>query len=282
MQSQGSHRLARMGNRRNGHSWARKEYGGMPVWGLILALFVMLAIAAYTLTHIPASNQSAPVTSSTKSPVEALTQELQRPTAAFIGDSWTEGSQVTPDQRFTTLVAAHFGWRGVNFGEGGTGYVTSGPKEFPDRKAIPDRMASVVNEKPSVIIFAAGINDSEKGYSDQQVRDAINTSLSEARDGAPSASIYVIGPFWDNGYPIKDVLRIRDIARDAASSSQLPFIDPLEGKWITGSNDGSVAGNQSEYIGQDGAHPNAAGQAWIAEQMIAALADAGATPYVSE
>lgn len=71
---------------------------------------------------------------------------------------------------------------------------------------------------------------------------------------------------------------MNQIIAEEAAARGLTFVSPVDGQWITGSNDGTDPGNRVEYIGEDGTHPTVAGQAWIAEQLIASLTAAGVTP----
>lgn len=200
-------------------------------------------------------------------------------TAVFLGDSFTEASQVEDDQSFVSIVSEHFGWRADNRGQGGTGYLNGGPEQFPERDVMANRVQEVVTAAPEVVVVAAGINDQQLVTGDGAAfRAAVQATLQPLRVGLPEASIYVVGPFWPNGYPNERVLLMNEIVAEEAAALELPFVDPVGGQWITGSNDGADPGNRVEYIGEDGTHPTAAGQAWIAEQMIASLTAAGVAP----
>lgn len=212
------------------------------------------------------------VASYTAPPLEAT-----RTHVAFLGDSYTEASQVKQAESFVYLLGQQYGWATANDGSGGTGYVNPGP-QGSGRYSLPNRVKQVVGQDPAIVFVSAGINDAGRNYSDGQLTKAIDLTLDGLQDGLPKARIVVIGPWWPNGFPTADAKRIDGLTKVAADERGLDFIDPIADRWITGSNDGTVAGNRSRYIGPDGTHPNAAGQAYLADKIAAALTTIGIKP----
>lgn len=247
------------------------QYVGLAVVG---AVVLGLTVAALQPRTAPVSASDRPALTAEDFATEANDGP---PTAVFLGDSYTEAGQVVSNESFPVLVAQHFGWNGVNLGEGGTGYLAEGPVEFPDRAPFPDRVAAIVASDPDVVIVAGGINDQELITDDGTAfRAAVAATLDPLRAGLPNAEIYVVGPFWPNGYPVENITLANQIISEEAAARGLPFIDPVGGQWITGTNDGSEPGNRVDYIGPDGTHPTAAGHAWIAQRLIESLTAAGA------
>jgi lysophospholipase L1-like esterase len=193
-------------------------------------------------------------------------------TAVFFGDSWTEGTGAdSPDRGWAPQVAQAEGWSIINTGQGGTGYVTDGPPESPERAPLPDRVADVVARDPEIVLVAAGINDAGRGYSNQQVTDAVEATLRPLTEQLPDARVLVIGPWWNNGEPTKSASTVNEIVQQVAADLGLPFVSPMAEKWITGSNDGTVLGNRVQYIGPDNAHPSQAGHDYLAGKVEAWL-----------
>lgn len=197
------------------------------------------------------------------------------PLAVFLGDSFVEGSQVSLPERFPFLLGATKGWQVDSRGEGGTGYVTDGPAEYPERSPFPGRVQGVIDAKPDIVIVAGGLNDTGPGYGDQQLTDAITNTLSPLRLALPDAQIVVVGPLWPNGFPPDSAIQVRDRMSAVASSLDLQFIDPIAELWFTGSRDGTTTpGNRTQFILADGTHPNAAGHRYIAERLAADIGSA--------
>jgi lysophospholipase L1-like esterase len=78
----------------------------------------------------------------------------------------------------------------------------------------------------------------------------------------------VVGPFWVDGNPPKDVLDIRDRVRAEAAERSVLFIDPIAEQWVTSENQGQITG-------PDGTHPTQYGHQQIADRLAADLAAAG-------
>jgi lysophospholipase L1-like esterase len=202
------------------------------------------------------------------------------PRAAFIGDSFTEASQVLPAQSFVALVAKRFHWQPVNLGQGGTGYVEPGPPGL-GRAPLPDRAARIGATRADYVVVAAGINDANRHYPASRIEAAVARTLDTIRRQLPRATVIVVGPFWPNGYPIPEIDQIDQEVKQAALARHLPFVDPIGERWITGTNDGLVKGNRSRYIGPDGTHPTVAGQAYIARRIEQDLTRLGIRPWVA-
>lgn len=190
------------------------------------------------------------------------------PRAVFLGDSFTEASQVPTGRGFPDLVAQKFHWAAVNAGEGATGYVEKSAVE--GNTSFPGRVNGVLDALPDWVFVAGGINDSSGGYSDAQVSSAARATLTPLAQALPKRRVVVVGPFWPNGRPVDAVLRVRDDVRREADRLGLTFLDPIAEHWITD-------GNRGAMIGPDGTHPTVAGQALIAARIEEDLVRLGLT-----
>ncbi|MGY1631572.1 SGNH/GDSL hydrolase family protein [Geodermatophilus sp. SYSU D01186] len=197
------------------------------------------------------------------------------PIAVVMGDSWAEGSGAEyPGGGFAEQVAQAEGWRLINASQGGTGYVTDGPENYPKRAPLPERVPDVVAQQPDVVIVAAGLNDADRGYTTEQLTTAVQATLEPLRDQLPDALIFIVGPFWPNEEPIESALQVDAVVQDVTEELGLPFVSPIQERWITGSNEGTPLGNRAQYIGTGvaGTHPTQAGHDYLADRIEDALA----------
>src|SRR4051794_11312013 len=110
-----------MGAFRIRRRWRRRltrEYWGAPAWliALVPLVLVMLVTALILAT---ANRREVGGTAFTAPPSTPSDERV----AAFVGDSYSQGRGASrPEKRWVTLAAAEEGWRGENFGRGGTGY----------------------------------------------------------------------------------------------------------------------------------------------------------------
>lgn len=241
--------------------------GGLPIWIAGVLTVVLIGVGALAVSRL----DSSPNASSTYTPSGLIGVEEKPPYAIWLGDSFTEASQVVEDEKYPTIVSTYFGWNYANDGEGGTGYVTDGPDNFPEREPITGHIANVVARDPEYVFVAAGLNDLNRGYTSEQIREAVHNSLTGLDAGLPNAQIFVVGPYWPRGDAIPEAYTVRDIVREEADALGLPFLDPIDGEWVN---------RDPALIGEDGTHPTTEGQAAIADAIIADLVSRGIEPWV--
>lgn len=255
----------------------RRGRGAFGLWWFWNAVLGILAITTVLLVAFSVMDQQA-IASGARKQSEAFQppplDETGQPVAAFLGDSFTEAGNVKPDQSFVDIVSKYFGYFPTNDGSGGTGYLNPGPA-YLHRSPIPDRVPNVVAQHPALVLVAGGINDAGRSDSDAALSSAIDKTLDGLTAGLPTARIVVVGCWWPNQKPTADAVRINGLLKKAATDRHLGFIDPIGDKWITGTNDANPPGNRAQYIGSDGTHPNAAGQAYIAGRLIDDLRQLG-------
>jgi lysophospholipase L1-like esterase len=245
----------------------------------VVALVVMLPIALNRTA--PASRPSDGEQGASADPTGSVPAETSGATPTdgagatrvlAIGDSYTGGS---PDGG-----QGEAGWPAVLeqrmpgtevevAATGDAGYVTTaGEPTLSDLVAEAD-----LTEVDLVILVgsrfdAAGIAD--------RVSVAAQQAISAVRDRAPDAALVVIGPAWPDAASPAGVRNNRDVIRAAAQAASAPFVDPLNGGWLTGSRG---------LIGADGVHPTDEGHVhladWIQPVVEEALDARAATPTSS-
>ncbi|MEV8023648.1 SGNH/GDSL hydrolase family protein [Microbacterium sp. NPDC080220] len=247
--------IERMGKRRrhrNQDAWWRQQYGGMPVWGLglaVVALAISAAIAVPAALTPPQRSEAAP------RPLPSMYVPAKKPVAVFIGDSYTAGDGLADkvSERWTHLLSTEKGWFEKNYGIGGTGYATVGPIDGAD--TYLDRLSRIA-EDPDIVFVSGGRNDDEGAY---------EPSVAEfftALDAAfPDAKIVAIEPFYDSGPYPERLTRLGELVRGEVTK--------IGGTYVEGVG-GALTGHP-EWILDDGVHPDAEGHRRLAESVAAAV-----------
>lgn len=191
----------------------------------------------------------------------------------FLGDSITEGVLVHPERpgksswpwrgdgrlSYASQTAMKLGaqWRQVGFGRLGV--------TIPGNGGVPVAAESFNwnfegsprdGWQPDIVVVNQGTNDG--GRPGGVFRPAYAQYLATIRKGYPRAIILALRPF--GGYHAEDILA-EVSARAAAGDSRVHYLDTTG--WLT----------REDYT--DGVHPNAAGDAKVAERLAAAV-----KPYV--
>ncbi len=208
----------------------------------------------------PTAKTSAKTTPSASGKATATATPDERQAAVFMGDSYVAGTN-GGGVRWTKLVAAELGWREINLGRAGTGYLTSvtgakakstcGQNECP---SFPDMLPQVVDAAPQVVVLASSSNPTT---------DLTEVSLKLFRDlrkELPEARIIILSPLWRaTAYPasLENLGRILKKNAEQAGVDYVEVGSPLEG--------------HPELISADGVNPNAAGQRALAKAIGAAL-----------
>jgi lysophospholipase L1-like esterase len=188
------------------------------------------------------------------------------PVVMFLGDSYTTGrlGQV-PELTYAADTARTLGWQVILGGYRGTGFVAEGHvrKNFAD--LFDEQLAW--RPSPDLVIVSGGHND--RNHEPEQVAGAARQLLTTIRQTFPDTRLLLMGPLW-GGDPIQKVKDIRDALADVASEQNVPFVDPLKERWITGDRVQGT-GNAPLYILRDGVHPSTAGARYIAGRLVADL-----------
>ncbi|MCZ4518044.1 SGNH/GDSL hydrolase family protein [Rhodococcus ruber] len=177
---------------------------------------------------------------------------VERKSAAFLGDSYTSGSGASTGKGYAWQASQRMCWNRGNFGEGSTGYTNAGP-EGSGKRIYFDRVADVVASSPDVVIVQGSTND----YDEAQVYTESTRTFEALKAALPGTPIYVVGPLM----PPESVPTLVGAARAALIRSTaeqgLPFIDPLAENWVPTDSDNWA----------DGFHPNDTGHTIIADSL---------------
>lgn len=214
----------------------RATAGASPWWaGLVAALALALVACS------PAAPTEPPV-----------------PVALFIGDSYTEGTGLTGtdvQSRWTTVVAGELGWKEVNAGCAGSGYVRRG---LLCNNTFAERIPSVAFTEPDLVVMTGGINDI--GSPPAEAAAAAVATLEALVAAFPEAQIIVIGGVAYSGETPATVTAINQALAMSAAELGVTYLDI-----------GEPLLDDPTRVGIDGLHPSADGHAEIARRVLAEL-----------
>lgn len=247
----------------------RQEYGGAPMWFIAVAVVAILgfgAVGVSAMAQQPTADTSRPM-----QPAPTFTYGTPapaRPVAVFIGDSYTAGAGSTTGAGFVAGIASAQGWKAVNIGKGGTGYITTGEAQDPANaqnacgldycpnygEVIQDAVAA----DPSIVVVSGGRNNSWASAS--LVDEHVTKFFTELRAALPNARIIATSPLWDDDPAPAIMEQIAESVKSAVVAVGGEYVDlgqPLLG--------------DSSLVSSDGVHPNDAGYARIVDAFDAAL-----------
>lgn len=193
--------------------------------------------------------------------------DARRPSALYIGDSYTRGSGLA-EMSYACMAAVRIGWYCSLSALNGTGYISGGPANrflvdpylgmstsFMER--IP-HLAAVY--QPDVVVLDGGRNDELAPVED--VFLAMRATIEEASQVWPTATIVFIRPRYLN--KPSDNLRFSDafIARLQSTAPKVIVIDPLK-KFADI--------DTSTMLAKDKEHPNRQGDLAITSALVESL-----------
>lgn len=187
-------------------------------------------------------------------------------TVVFVGDSYTQGTGASrPESRWTTLVSEAMGWREVNLGRGGTGYLADGDRGC-GREYCPSylqMLPQVLAADPDVVVVSGGLND--RPFTGEPRLEAQVASLYATLTAAlPSSRVIAVGPSAPGR--ISDSLRaIDELVHAMADDYGVQYVNLLDPNPIT-----------PAMVLPDGAHVGDDGHAAIAERVVGTLSSTGA------
>ena len=203
------------------------------------------------------------------------------PRMIVMGDSYTEGTGTSGTLfSWETILGRTLGiWDTWCSGQGGTGYLNSGPSGGNKVPFASRYDTDIAPNNPDIIVFAGGINDNpdiNSSWTPAVLQAAATALYQHALSKNPSAKIYVLGPWQPSAthsYP--PLLGVRSALMAAAAAvPEVKFLDVqpfFTGYGNTSSPHGD--GNSDIYIGADGTHPNPAGHAYIASQLAPMMSE---------
>jgi lysophospholipase L1-like esterase len=201
---------------------------------------------------------------------------------AVLGDSWIEGggTQLT----YVDTVALRLGrLLGVGevypAGQGGTGYVANGgggnKGPYTDSRRLDALVASGVSD---VVVFGSANDDP---LDPPTVGAAVTTVLSRLATDLPSARVHVVLPQPTSATATASAGHVANVAAVRQAAQAAPNVDAIidTTSWLTGTGTAAAPvgdGNRDLFLSSDSVHMTAAGIAYYAQRLAAALA-----PYLT-
>jgi lysophospholipase L1-like esterase len=232
-----------------------------------VAIAALVAVGALGAATTASNSAAGPKPSSTTT----YTYDVNRPTALFIGDSYTQGTGAnSASSKFATIVSESRRWVEQNWARGGTGYLAEpkDPKSACGRRTCPNyrtMLALISVRDPKYVIVSGGRNDTAIDLA--LVDPAIKAFFRSLRTQYPKSRIVVISPLWDSRQPPGALASVAQVVRSNAALVHATYLDIGE----------PLRGHRSWLIA-DGIHPNDRGHAAIAERVIAAMERNGVGP----
>jgi len=191
---------------------------------------------------------------------------------AFYGDSYLEGTTQQTDQIQTIAMmeGALTGAETFRCGQGGTGYTTAGANSSLGTAAFtdPTRLSCLAATNADVVHVLGSFNDGSATTA--AFTAAAKATLATIMTTMANAKLYVWGvQTIGNTVLSQNVLNNTAVASVCASLG-LPFIDMINGGWITGTGTTAAptgSGNADILVGADGVHPSALGFEHLARRM---------------
>ncbi len=216
-----------------------------------------VAAAASSSPAVPTATPTAPATA----PPAGIELPAE-PVVLILGDSYTAGDGAdSPDQGWAYLVANALGYPTNIDGVGGTGFAWGGGAQDElggEYELRLQQIAATPSFVPNVLILQGGQNDAQIP-NPEEVKAATTQTILAARRFWPGVQVVVLGPSAPQ--PLAEELRATNTAvRAGAEAAGAPFVDAIDADWFTTAN--------SPGFDFDGAHPNSAGHAYIAEKFL--------------
>ncbi|MFC7448790.1 SGNH/GDSL hydrolase family protein [Rhodococcus daqingensis] len=240
----------------------------------------LLAFAAVTVIGLavvarPPGGESSAGPRPTMTAQRPSTDPHPSPSALFIGDSYTQGSE-SEELTYACMAAARVRWHCTVAAFPGTGYISGGPANrfdfeyFGESDSFVERIQKLgLIYQPDIVVLDGGRNDRFPPAAD--VFTAMLFTIGEAKRIWPEAEIVFIRPRFladprgDVGF---DDDFMRRLESDPAAAG-VRFVDPIAEAPFAG-------GDTSALLGADGVHPNLTGDRQIGAALAAALAASGA------
>jgi lysophospholipase L1-like esterase len=180
----------------------------------------------------------------------------ERPTVAFVGDSWTVGVGATGMRGYAVLTGERLAWEYHVLGVGGSGYTLPGRGSTFDQ-----RVDRAVDTEADVIVVQGSLN--ERGGVPSALAPAARTTLTHLRaQASPGTEILVVGASYTPGTSRATIDRINEDIAEAAEAAELSFVNPARENWTDPAD---------PTIWNDPDHPNDAGHQLIADRLTPLL-----------
>lgn len=245
-----------MASTRRGHSRLRDPWYVAAVVAL-LASAIGLVWGGYVYATRP-----APSTQGLNITIPAP-REYDYLNVSIIGDSYTDGVGVNSrGLSYSSRAAQSQCWNINRVAQSGTGYTNPGSRADTRPYTEPERIRNALYGEPDLIIVQGSTNDEKR----PGVRAAALDVLSELRRQAPpETEVVAVGPTIPPDTDPAAIRTVRDEVASAAAEAGVPFIDPIERRWLTANG----------VYATDGLHPNDAGHLEFADDLVTALRETG-------
>lgn len=239
------------------------EAESVPASSLVVTPTPAATAASPSATPTPTATATATPTATPAAPQPKIELPAE-PVVLILGDSYTAGDGAgQPDQGWAYVVARELEYPTNVEGLGGTGFAWGGGAQDELDGEYETRLREIAANTafvPNVLILQGGQNDAQIANVDE-VRTATTQTIEAARRFWPGIQVVVLGPSAPQ--PLGEQLRaVNGAVRAGAAAANAPFVDAVEAGWFTAAN--------SPGFDFDGAHPNAAGHAYIAEKFLEA------------
>ena len=242
-------------------------------WYDIAAIALAIAvIAGFAMVFGSSSGRADHPAPSDLHSERSLVASDERPTALFIGDSYTEGASAR-EMSYVCTAATRMGWLCDLAARGGTGYISGGPANrttdeyLGPTTSFSERIAHLaVQYDPDIVVLDGGRNDHFPPRED--VFKAMRQTIADARRAWPDARIvfarprYLAKPGDDLGFDDEFMARLES---DPAAEGVV-FLDPIA----------SFSGTDtSALLSADGIHPNPRGYRELGSALVESLTEHG-------
>jgi len=221
----------------------------------VLLLATGLAWAAWDdegTTTVATDGATTPAPSEEATPAPEPTEDVS---IAFLGDSLTEGVGAPPERGYAWQVAEDLGWElELVDGVGGSGYLVPGAGV-----PFPERVDGIVGTGADVVVVSGGTNDIFQDQVAADVAVAAEEVFQELVERMPGSRIVVVGPFPVNPLLAGMSVEMSDAIEGAADAVGVEYVDAAD------LLDRVDTSRWSEYISEDGIHPNEEGYDLMAE-----------------
>jgi len=174
-----------------------------------------------------------------------------RPILLFLGDSLTFGYGLSPEDAYPARIEKRLADEGLDFE-----VVNAGVSGDTTASGLR-RLDWLLQREPAVLVLALGGNDGLRGIPVETTRANLQRIVDRARERFPEIEIVLAGMQAPPNMGFRFAGAFRRIFPELAEENDLPLVPfLLEG----------VAGDPRLNLG-DGIHPNAAGQAIVAENV---------------
>jgi acyl-CoA thioesterase-1 len=183
---------------------------------------------------------------------------------AYLGDSYTVGTgATTAADGWVSLLDDVFGWRGMNLGCGGSGYVSPGGS---CGKTYDERIADVVASRPDAVVVSGGLNDARNTDDLNELKLEIDRTFADLRAALPDAEIVAVSPVWGAGRTPPTITIMGAVVETAVAKVDGTFLDI-----------GQPLYARPDLMIDDGIHPNDGGHRAIAQAVAEALVEVAVT-----